>query len=134
MLERISICGLMVSTCLFFQCNRTGNEQLTGYYEGIFMRIDNGARKEGETNLKLRDSTYRSKGQPNRVPAGGSGSWKIDGNTLVFRDKNIWTADFDWHLILNGKYRYEIKGDSLILTGHRPNAKYYTYRLRKQEP
>jgi len=47
----------------------------------------------------------------------GSGTFTVQKNKVIsFTDKNYYTADFDWNMILNYNYTYEIKGDSLILT------------------
>ncbi|RDC56478.1 hypothetical protein DU508_12875 [Pedobacter chinensis] len=51
-----------------------------------------------------------------RKPIGGSGTYSINGNIASFVDKNFWTADFDWNLILSGEYTIEINGDNLTLT------------------
>lgn len=70
---------------------------------------------------------------------GGSGTFKVLNETRVeFEDENFWTAEFDWALILSGDYKYEIKGDSLILTREVPQSNsvnyrnyLYQYRLKK---
>jgi len=51
-----------------------------------------------------------------RKPNGGSGTYSISGNIASFVDKNFWTADFDWNLILSGEYTVEVNGDNLTLT------------------
>lgn len=69
-----------------------------------------------DAEVSFSDSRYSSKGNTGYVPAGGSGTFEIQENHILdFKDQNIWTANFDWGLILNGKYSYEINGDSLIL-------------------
>ncbi len=72
-------------------------------------------------------------------PKLGNGAFVVnDSKTVVFKDKNAWTADFDWNLILNGDYSYQVKGDSLILIKNLnadPAANtiynYYQYRLKR---
>ena len=69
------------------------------------------------STVSFSGGTYISLGNSDRVPAGGSGSFDVQKNNLMeFKDKNVWTANFDWALILNGKYSYEFKGDSLIMS------------------
>ncbi|HKK87622.1 MAG TPA: hypothetical protein VJ917_02150 [Saprospiraceae bacterium] len=116
------------------QCTHQNPDNFTGYYEGVFILTEKGSKKEGLASLRLRDSTYQSVGQQSPVPAGGSGTWEVQDTALVFRDKNIWTADFDWHLILDGRYRYELNRDSLILQTIKPNGNTYTYRLKRMKP
>lgn len=67
-------------------------------------------------SVSFSDRTFSSQGNHDRIPAGGSGSFEILKDDLLdFKDKNVWMANFDWGLILNGKYKYRFKGDSLIL-------------------
>lgn len=94
---------------------------LDGNYKGNFYHI-----RPGDTNyftssehisLNLLKKEYTSTGTDSRIPAGGSGEFiLINKNDVEFTDKQVWTADFDWNLILNGRYIYEFKNDSLILT------------------
>ena len=47
----------------------------------------------------------------------GSGTFKVENKmTVNFVDTNVWTTEFDHNMLLNGSYRYEALGDSLILT------------------
>lgn len=124
----------LVTLFILVQCGRQNQANLPGNYEGVFILAENGSNKKGQVSLQLRDSSYQSTGQPNHIPAGGSGSWEIRDSELKFRDKNIWTADFDWHLILDGSYRYDLNRDSLILQAVRANGKTYTYRLKRIKP
>ena len=92
-----------------------------------------------EASVSFSDNTYSSQGNTNYIPAGGAGTLEIlEDNLINFKDKNIWTANFDWGLILNGKYKYELKSDSLILTRYREpcdSCKFalslYQYRLKR---
>ncbi|SKB49047.1 hypothetical protein [Daejeonella lutea] len=121
---------------------------LDGNYSGYFYHIPPGQTKvvkaPAEVNIKLDGSQFAVNGTQNRYPAGGSGTFSVINRKEVdFKDENFWTADFDWNLILNGRYSYEIKSDSLILTRTRtscPSCDYvdpdgktslYQYRLGK---
>jgi hypothetical protein len=93
---------------------------LNGTYTGQFYYLEPGKSSNdlvtAPASISFSDKHYTSQGQPNRIPAGGLGTFEIEENDLLnFREQNVWTANFDWGLILNGKYTYEIKGDSLIL-------------------
>jgi hypothetical protein len=92
---------------------------MEGTYSGQFHYISplDTVKKIAPASVSFSDRTYISQRNQDRVPAGGSGSFEIlRDHLLEFKDQNIWTADFDWGLILNGKFRYEVKGDSLILS------------------
>lgn len=114
---------------------------LEGRYRGYFYYIPPGETTSGkskeEVNLDLAGKEYFSGGGSDRIPAGGSGEFiPLNNKEMEFKDKNIWTANFDWNLILNGHYSYELKNDSLILTryfelkpGMMPGL--YQYRLKR---
>jgi hypothetical protein len=123
---------IVVLTVFLIQCVQ--KPLLKGHYQGVFTIKENGSLKSGPASIHLEDSIYQSLGQPDRIPAGGFGSLIIRDTVMEFRDKNIWTADFDWHLILDGKYRYNYTGDSLILRAVRPNGNSYVYRLKRVDP
>lgn len=95
---------------------------LNGTYTGKFYYIPPGENLNNEVSapasVSFSDNNYSSKGGSGYIPAGGSGTFEIqkEEEILDFKDQNIWTANFDWGLILNGKYKYQVKGDSLILT------------------
>ena len=116
---------------------------LNGTYTGQFYYLEPGKASSEEVtapaSISFSDNHYSSQGQADRIPAGGSGTVEIEGNDLLnLKDQNVWTANFDWGLILNGKYTYEIKGDSLILNRYRepcPSCTMapgtYQYRLKR---
>lgn len=114
---------------------------LNGTFEGEFLyrSPEGGSVRSAKTNVSFSDNNYSSLGNANYIPAGGSGTFEIQKeNILKFEDKNIWTANFDWLLILNGNYKYQIKNDSLILTRYsEPCANcstansLYQYRLKR---
>tara|TARA_R110002020_G_scaffold174704_2_gene366204 strand:- start:2918 stop:3322 length:405 start_codon:yes stop_codon:yes gene_type:complete len=64
-------------------------------------------------------------------PSGGSGTYKTDGSKIVFWDINLWTADFDWNLFLNGEYNFLKNGSELIISAERNNIGLYRYELEK---
>jgi hypothetical protein len=81
------------------------------YYGSMFA-----GTQEAAANVRIEKGRYTSAGNSNHIPAGGSGKvGRVDDNTLLFSDENAWTANFDWNLILDGKYSFEVKGDSLFL-------------------
>jgi hypothetical protein len=114
-----------------------------GTYAGEFYYVEPGKPLENTVSapasVTFAAETFTSQGSSDRIPAGGSGKFEILKNKLAdFHDENIWTANFDWGLILNGKYNYEIKGDSLILTRYREPcptcdmpSSLYQYRLKR---
>ena len=103
-----------------------------GTYTGIFTVAYPTGTHTGKTTLELQNSKYTCEGNANRIPAGGSGAYAIDTDKITFHDENIWTADFDWNLILNGTYDYSFDGKKLKISIKKNNVGYYEYDLIKK--
>jgi hypothetical protein len=119
---------------IFCACQKENNaKDFNGTYTGSFRTIVDQKMISADFELELAPQKFEVK----KGLKLGNGTFKvIDTKTINFEDKNIWTADFDWNLILNGSYTYEAKGDSLILTKNLENSQntiynYYQYRLRR---
>lgn len=118
----LSFLALITASC---DENSSPSVSLDGNYSGYFYYIP-----PGETNvvkaptplsIKLDGTQFSVSKIFSKFPAGGSGTFSVLNNKEVdFKDENFWTADFDWNLILNGRYSYSIDKDSLILTRTRP--------------
>lgn len=128
------LCYLFILALAFSACKKDkGTNAFKGSYEGTFRTIVNQKMVMSESKVLFSDDQYYS------MKGRGSGKFSLQGNSIVrFEDKNIWTADFDWGLILNGDYQYKTKGDSLILTKILPALpyantvyNYYQYRLKR---
>ena len=117
---------------------------LYGKYAGdyFYVRFAESEHLKSELPIAVeidKNKGYFSSGNPDRKPAGGSGKFSLeDENIINFKDKNIWTQDFDARLILNGRFTYEFKGDSLILTRYVEPCPYcnqlpsfFQYRLKR---
>lgn len=112
-------------------CTGKRQELTDGTYRGTFTVRYGADTRTGETQLELKDGTFRCAGNPDKIPAGGSGTFSAGQDTLRFYDENMWTADFDWNLILNGAYRYTFDGKKLVLFTDKESG-YYTYHLRRE--
>ncbi|MEJ7778803.1 MAG: hypothetical protein WKF68_04355 [Daejeonella sp.] len=142
-LPLLIIFAIMLSSC----SDKLNLSSLEGKYAGFFYHIPPGETKtvksQAEINVDLRGTDFSAGKAPDRIPAGGSGKFTIlNQKEVEFKDNNIWTADFDWNLVLNGRYKYEHVNDSLILTrkfescttceikpGMMPGS--YQYRLKR---
>ena len=109
---------------------------IEGTYSGTFTNWNNDPAANtvilnGQTTVTFSNNTYTSSGNDNKIPAGGSGTFKIEENFVNFVDRNVWTANFDWNLILNGSYTYSMKGDSLFLL-KTLGYNHYRYELKRK--
>lgn len=127
--------GVILFSLLFLSCDQDDEASKfieTGTYIGSFTVVYGSEKKSGTTMLKLENGKYTSSGNPDRIPAGGSGSYSIKDNKIIFSDENFWTADFDGNLILSGEYTYTFNGKKLKISANKNDVGYYEYDLSKQ--
>ena len=115
-------------------CSKQNSDNVPadGKFKGTFTVTYRNDRKSGKTTLVFENGRYTCSGNPDRIPAGGSGTYSIDNGKITFVDENFWTADFDWNLILGGQYDYQFDGKNLIIYADKNDVGHYEYRLVKQ--
>ena len=125
---------ILAAAVTLVACEKDKNaKDFKGTYSGTFRTKQDGKMVMTDTELILLNGNFEVK----KGPKLGSGSFKLeDKRKVTFSDKNVWPADFDWNLILNGSYTYQALGDSLILTrvlsATTPiDNNYYQYRLKQ---
>jgi len=126
---------------ILISCKKSSNtiqELESGIYKGTFT-VNYDGKKQTASDIEVilnSDKSYHSTGNKNpRIPAGGSGTYIIKNNAILFNDKNPWTAEFDWGLILTGEYKISFSNKKLILkkTIESNNTRtIYEYDLTKQ--
>lgn len=104
--------------------------QLDGTYTGTFRTMANNNERVTDFEVSLNAKRFTTtKG------GAGRGPFELLGNQKIrFDDELVYTANFDWSTLLGGEYKYEIKGDSLILNkilDTPVKGVYYQYRLKK---
>jgi hypothetical protein len=126
---------LSVITLTAFQCSDSEEPVMEGSYSGQFNRISTSAQHyPSNVTLKLTDGSFSGTSSVNYFPGICKGSYSVDGTKILFRDSCVWTANFDWSLILNGEFNYTLKGDSLILIkNYHDKGNYDIYKLTKLE-
>ena len=82
--------------------NKTISE---GTYKGTFQR-ENVWLPSTPTNITLTFSSnqWTGSGDREKYPALCHGTYSISGDSIIFENECAWTAEFDWSLILSGKY------------------------------
>lgn len=103
-----------------------------GVYKGIFTVTYPSESLSGQTTLELKNGKFTCSANPDRIPAGGSGTFSINEHSIIFTDENRWTTDFDGNLILDGKYDYTFDGKKLIISANKNDVGLYKYDLEKQ--
>lgn len=119
-------------------CNKSddnnADDNLQGTYYGTFTveYLNGDSFSKPVTVIFSGENNYHSSGDNERIPAGGSGTYEKNTTKINFSDINIWTADFDWNLILNEEYDYSINGNQLIISANKNDVGFYKYELEKE--
>lgn len=135
MLRFISLAAAAVMLpFLFFSCDKNNNDEIMeGTYKGTFSATykSGGDVQKGQTTIVLKDGTFSCTGNANRIPAGGSGTYKVSGSTITFDDANSWTADFNFDLVLDSSYSYSVDGRVLLIRKETASG-IYQYSMEKE--
>jgi len=96
--------------------------ELSGTYAGTFhynyLSSSKPVPAAKPASISFSGKSYASVPQPDYYPAGGSGTYAVEGKVINFTDNKIYPAVIPMNMVLNGKYTYEVKGDSLFLRGN----------------
>lgn len=117
---------------LLTNCQKEDIDLQGGTYAGTFTVTYGSETQTGQTTLELENGNFTCSGNSNRIPAGGSGTYSFDKDKITFNDENLWTADFDWNLILSGEYNYTFDGKKLKIFADKNDVGIYRYDLEKQ--
>src|SRR5690554_1392098 len=112
----------IVTACLFLfvGCEKdeeTTNKIIDGNYEGTFQRELVWAESE-TANVTFTFSSNKWSGSSDiyKYPALSHGTYLIIGDTIIFNNGGFWTTEFDWNLILSGKYALSVDDDRIEFT------------------
>lgn len=88
-----------------------------GVYKGHFIRSSPLTRyAPANVRVVLSGNTFKGESETTHYPAIGHGTFGMRGAEVEFTNEAIWTADFDWSLILSGKFQWSVEGDTLEMT------------------
>ena len=127
---KIGKLGLLIvlGLVLMMRCNKNDDEnaqpEISGAYIGIFERNGNTSNIE----LNFMNGIYSGESEIEKFPAICNGNYLISNNTIEFENVCVWTAEFDWTLILGENWNYTKENNILIMT--KSNGDKYT--LTKQ--
>lgn len=131
------IIPLSLTLIAFFSCSKendkTNDAPPNGKYSGTFKRYNQAEDITANISLVFLNNGWTGTSNLDHYPALSKGTWSIhDQAVLDFENTSIWTADFDWTLILDGKYILHRNDDSLVFTKSYGNGGVDVYKLRKQ--
>ena len=125
-----------ISSIIFLaSCKKSASETEipSGAYKGTFQRQTSTGGAVSNVALNFTGRGWGGESSVNKYPALCSGTYKKNSNeTINFESSCMWTADFDWTLILSGQYNVALNGDSLNISKDFGNGTKDIYRLKKQ--
>lgn len=101
----------------YISCEREPDRIPFGTYVGTFQRQN--AFGGGEiSNVMITFSMYSWTGESDKskYPALGDGSYSLYKDKVTFNNASVWTAEFDWSLILSGDYKIFINNDQIKIS------------------
>jgi hypothetical protein len=124
----------MISFSMFGFTNcRKEAKNLDGEYTGTFVRSAPNIRAQSaKVTLYLAGNTFKGSSDIKNYPAICEGTFTITSSKIDVSNDCMFTADFDWSLVLKGEYNYELSGKQLKITRAYPGNKYDTYTLEKR--
>jgi len=116
MKAKISI--LLFTLCLSLGCKKSYQVDVVndGNYTGLLV-ITNSVKSVPSTYpvvASLKNGQFSITYQNTGKPTAGSGTYTFNKGLAVFVNEGVYTADFDWNMILNGEY--EVKSNATDLT------------------
>jgi hypothetical protein len=122
-------------------CNKEEQRITTiteGTYTGSFQRELSWAKSDTSIiTLTFTSTNWSGTSDKFHYPALCNGTYTIEGDSVNFENSCVWTAEFDWSLILSGKYAITISGETIEFTREyrSSTAEIYRdrYRIRKVE-
>ena len=118
--------ALVTSVCFLLQvaaCKHTTPPapRLDGTYTGTFQRQYGGSGRTSQVSLVFSGGKWSGTGQTPKYPGLCSGTYEISGNNKInFTNSCIWTAEFDWSLILAHEYELKITGNNVEMSRDNP--------------
>ncbi|MFC0516396.1 hypothetical protein ACFFGT_19470 [Mucilaginibacter angelicae] len=125
---------VLVLAAAVSSCKKNDNNQaakLSGTYAGTFQRKVSGTGAVSNVSLSFSAEAWSGESQTVKYPALSHGTFSTSGNKVTFKNESVWTAEFDWSLILNGDYDINLFGNTVTITKTYDNGMLDIYTLVK---
>jgi hypothetical protein len=106
----------------------TSNKIIAGNYEGTFQREWVWAESETvNVTFTFSSNEWSGSSEIYKYPALSYGTYSIIGDSIIFTSGGAWSTEFDWSLILSGKYALTVNDDRIEFTRDNRGATSDTY-------
>jgi hypothetical protein len=101
-------------------------------YTGIFYRVAPQIKtKAADVTLELSGNKFAGISSETHYPAICSGSFIREGNSIKFQNECVFTADFDWTLIVDGTYEISEDDENLFFIQDLGDEVYNVFKFPK---
>ncbi|MCG7752552.1 hypothetical protein [Flavihumibacter cheonanensis] len=120
-------------------CSKNNNDDpsntISGRYAGTFKRYNTSIDKTARVSIDFNKEYWSGSSELATYPALNTGTFSLANNneTISFKNKAGWTADFDWTFILDGNFILHKNNDSLVFTKSYGNGAVDVYKLAKEK-
>lgn len=96
-------------------CEKSHNDKIPdGIYKGTFQRqLAFGGGEIANVVLTFSSNTWSGQSDISKYPALCHGTYSINNGIITFKNNCVWTAEFDWTLILGREYTFSRTGNQL---------------------
>jgi len=109
-----------------------GTKLEDGMYTGTFNRSSpTGDYITANITITLEDGAFSGTSDVEKYPAIRNGTFSINEDKIDFEDACVWTADFDWTLILDSTFDITTEEDEIVLSRSYEGNVYDQYRISK---
>ena len=131
------ILALMI---LISSCKKDNEENANGFiipegtYSGTFQRQVSGIGRISNVTLTFERNGWTGQSQYGTYPAlCPRGTYKMDSTgQITFESFCVWTADFDWTLILAGEWKLIVNNNNIEFSKEYTSSLKDIYKLTKQ--
>jgi hypothetical protein len=125
---------MVIALFVLSGCTKEEGEGLEGVFTGTFNRVGPTVRAgQADVTLYLANGKFSGTSSREQFPAICSGTFSLKGGQITAKNACFFTANFDWTLILDGTFTYELSGDRLILQRSYEEGVYDRYELRRDQ-
>ena len=129
------LCGLFCLTLLAVSCKKTESNFLipAGTYAGTFQRLISDSGQISNVTITFSENNWIGQSQYSKYPALCNGTYQVRGSeNVTFENACVWTAEFDWTLILSGDYKIKVAGNDSEISKNYNSQNRDIYKLTKQ--
>lgn len=121
----IKFFGICILFLLFVSCSNSDNQNIEPFiFSGNFVGTFERNNSTSNVQINFTNNTFTGQSESQLFPALCSGTFETTNSTITFQNECVWTANFDWTLIISDEWSYTFSNNTLLLV--KANGDKYT--------